>query len=705
MADDTNETDGALEKQQASKAALAKVHKRAIARFDECALPQLEMRRLSLEARRFVSIPGAQWDGLWGEQFDKSIKVEVNKVGRGVEKIETDYRENRIAPDFRPDGKDADQDTADMLDGLLRADSYRFKAQQARDNAFMEAVRGGFGAYRLTNEWEDPSDKGNDFQRINPAGIIVDADQCVFFDANSKLYDKSDARFAFVITAWTRDAVEEEFGETSLTEWPAEMLLPVYRDWFTTDVVRIAEYWEVENRDETLWIATHKLSAEERRYWANELVEGQVGQMRAQGWQMSKQTRPRRRVHKYVMSGAEVLEDRGTIAGEHIPVVPVYGKRLYVDNVERFKGYVQDKMDSQRVYNAQVSKLTETASLAPREIPIFAAEQMPPHLAEQWANMNIERHPYALVEPLRDENGGIVAAGPIGKVEPPQVPQVQAALLQISNTDLMEELADGADEVKANTSAEAMDIAASRVDAKSGIYLDNMRQSVQREAEIYLSMASEIYADEGREVETMSEDGDDGRAILMEPVTDATTGAHRLRNDLQRGKYKVIASVSEATATRRDKTVRSMLGTAEIAIKAGDTELAQAALYNAVLNQDGEGISDLHQYVRKKAVAAGYVEPNEEEKAAMEQAAESQQPDPTAQALMAQAKELDASAGLKLAQTEKTAAETVLTEAKTLETLASAEQKGADAHTKLNPPAPANDSGPRISWGRDLATG
>jgi hypothetical protein len=74
--------------------------------------------------------------------------------------------------------------------------------------------------------------------------------------------------------------------------------------------------------------------------------------------------------------------------------------------------------------------------------------------------------------------------GPIGKIEPPQLQPVTAALLQIAAGDLQAETDDGSDEVKANTSAEAMDIAATRIDAKSAIYLDNMKQSVQREGEI-----------------------------------------------------------------------------------------------------------------------------------------------------------------------------------------------------------------------------
>ena len=658
MQADLTQTDTALEEQDTDKAKLAEVHKRAMRRFDATAYPQKEVRAQSLAARRFVSIPGAQWEDEWGVQFANSIRVTVDKVGRGLRKIETDYRENRIIPDFRPDGPKSEQETAETLDGMHRADGYRYKSQQARDNAAYEAFAGGFGAYRLTNEWEDESDKDNDHQRINPAAIIVDADQSVYFDMNARLYDKSDARFAFIRTQLTTDAFEEEYGEEALSSFPDATAWKVH-DWFTPETRAVAEYYEVEDRTETLYVMTYTLSGEERRRWASEFDDGELDQMRKDGWTVQRQRRKRRRVHKYILSGAEVLEDCGLIAGQCIPIVPVYGRRYFVDNMERWQGYVQDKMDAQRLYNSNLSKLAELNSLSPREIPIFDPEQMDPVMADQWSRANIDRLPYLLAHALRNEDGTVVSMGPIGKVSPPQLPPAMAALLQLANADLLEESQDGADTVKANTSAEAMDIAATRVDAKSGIYLDNVRQSIQREGEIYLSMCGDVYPEAGREVETMTEDGDDGRAILQQLKTDPN-GKTKVVNDLAGGRYKVIASVTEATATRRDKTVKSMLQTAEIAIQAQDMELAQAAILTAVLNQDGEGIDDFHEWTRSRALRLGLVKPTEDEAEAIAQASENQEPDPMAQVAEAQAKELASQAEKNMADVDKTKADTAL---------------------------------------------
>lgn len=647
------------------------IHAEAMRRFDKTVPPQIKMRRESLAARRFVEIPGAMWEGEWGEQFENSIRVEVPKIGRAVRKIETDYRENRIVPDFRPDGPLADQDTADTLDGLLRADSYRYKAQQARDNAFSEAIRGGFGAYRLLNVEEDALDSENENQRINPGLTIVDADQCVFFDPDSRLYDKSDAKFAFVLVTMSPEVFEETYGSAA-TDWPTGIPRRQF-EWFAPDVVRVAEYYIVEEEDDDELILTHMLTDEEMRLWADEVDAAERVAYEQQGWSIRERTRKRRTVCKYVLSGAEIVEPEKSIAGDQIPIVPVYGQRTYVDGMERFKGHVQDRMDAQRLYNAKLSKLAEVDALAPREVPIFAPQQIPAGpMQDMWRDQNIKRYPYLLANPLTDENGQIVSMGPIGKVEPPQPPAVTVGILQIANNDLQEDDQDGADEVKANTSAEAMDIAAARVDAKSGIYLDNMRQSIQREAEIYLSMSRDVYFEAGRTVETMSEDGDDGEEVLREPYIDPA-GVFRYRNDLQQGKYKVIASVTEATATRRDKTVKSALSTAEIAMKAGDNELALASILTAVSNQDGEGMDDLQRFARKKGLSIGLFEPNEEEAAKM--AEQQAPPDPMEPVLQAQAENLNADTAKKTAEVAETEADTELKRAKTVETLASAKEK------------------------------
>lgn len=672
------------------------VLERALLQFNTITSASLEERGLALEDRRFLSISGAQWEGDWGAQFENGIRVQINKTQRGHDKIINDYRANRFTVNFRPVDNGAGDDTSELLNGLLYADIYRSKGQQAFDNAFGEGSAGGMGAWRLCNEYEDEYDPDNDHQRI---GIyqIVDADQRVFFDLDSKLYDKSDARYAYVMHSMTPEAFKEEHGDDRLTTWPENRARPNWFDWYRPTIVYVAEYYEVEERNEELRIYSRKATGEEFKYWASEVTDEMAADLRNRGFEVRKTRKvKRKRVHKWLLSGAEVLEDCGYIAGSCIPIIPFYGKRVFIDNIERFKGHVRDAKDPARVYNSQISKLVETASLAPREVPIFAPEQME-GLSTHWERMNIDRHPYALAHPLTDpQTGSIVQTGPIGQISPPQLPPVLAALIQQTGNDIAEITNgdDGSMEIKSNVSAEAMDIASSRVDAKSFIYMDNFKQSMQRFGEVYYAMAKEVYVEEGREVQTMDEDGETETATLHELYTDPNTGVHGKRYDLSVGKFNVIADVTEATATRRDKTVRTMLALAQAATSVQSMEIGQAALLTAVKNMDGEGIDGFQQFAHKLAVQLGLDEPTPEEQQQAQN--QQQQPDPQAQALIAQAQALQAQAG-------KLEADTKLSNAKVVQTLADAQKTANEAGQIATQPLPEQASNQQPSIVPDMS--
>ena len=614
-------------------------HHLAMTRFDSVAVPQAPLRAQSLEARRFVTIPGAMYEGAFGEQFENAPRLEMDEVTPGLEKIETDYRENRLTVDFIPAGGQ-DKETADTLDGMYRADSYHFNAQAARDNAFKEGIRGGFGAWRLTTDRVDPYDPDDDSQRVNPGMTIPDADQCVYLDGASVEYDGSDAKWAHVLSAWPRADAEDKWPDAVWSDFPTAKWDYAWDGWYRPDLVMTSEYYEVEDTGDKLLIFTSAQGGDEQRFFASEIGDGVRVDLKAQGYSLGTRTVKRRRVHKYLMNGSVILRDCGYIAGDSIPIVPFYFRRDWIDNMPWWRGYVGKKMDAQRSFNSAMSHLTEIDSLSPYEVPIIADEQMTPEIANEWARGNIDRHPFRRIKPLRDPEGNVISAGPIGKIEPPQVPPVTVTRLQFALQVLRGD-EDTADQVKSNVSADAMDIAATRVDAKSGIPLDNMRLSIAREGQIYLGMGREVYYEPGREVETLTNDGQDGTATLAEPMVDQS-GVYRIRNDLTRGKFKVLASVQESTATKRQKTVRQAL---ELASAFGQgTPDAQAALYTAAQSMDGEGIDDLQEFYRQRSIAVGATKPTQEEQQRMQQAAENQQPDPAAVALTAQAAKLGAEA-------------------------------------------------------------
>jgi hypothetical protein len=653
--------------------------------FDSAATPQQEIRARALQARRFAFVPGAQWEGTGWEEFSENmIRVEVNKTRKGLRKIFNDYRANRVTVDFRPVG-DADDDTAETLDGRFRADAYRSQAGLAFDNAFDEGTSGGMGGWRLCNDLEDPFDPDNDHQVVN-FELIADADQSIFFDPNSKRYDKSDAMWGCVITAVARQAFVDEYGAERVTDWPQGLWKPFY-PWYTPDVVRVCEWYQVEEKPEDRLVLTHKVTGEERRIWATDIEADDLAEMIEAGWKKKVRSIKRRRVRKYLMTGAEFIGDDGEdgklIAGPNIPILVYYGERRFIDNQEHFDGHVQISMDPQRIYNSQLSRLVETSASSPQSTPIVTPAQIQNH-SDQWARRGIDRLAFLTLNPGVDENGNELPLNAPPMLEPASVDPVAAALLQITSADITDltDSDDGADEVKSNVSHEAMDLAATRTDEKSSGYMDNFRLTMEWCGRIYLGMAREIYVEEERELETRDPDGEASQAILNQPKTDGDS--FRTINDFSIGKFNVVADVTESSATKRDKTVRKALGVAQIA--GAETPLGQAALITAVANMDGDGMDDFKKFTRKLGLQQGVFQPNEQEQREMAEAAEQQgqaQPDAAEQALMARAGKDAASAELDKAKTQTEGAKALLTFAQA--TAIGGPEKAPEVPTGLEP--------------------
>jgi hypothetical protein len=567
--------------------------------------------------------------------------------------------------DFTPKPGQDDK-LAETCDGLYRADEKDSVADEAYDNAFEEAVGGGFGAWRLRNVYEDDEDEENEHQRIMIEPIF-DADSSVFFDLNSKRQDKSDARYCYVVTSMTRQSYKETWGDDP-TDWPKEIHQYEF-DWCTPDVVYVAEYYKVEDVSETIRIFRAIDGTEERYRQADFNADPALEEtLAAIGSQEVRQRKIKtRKVHKYIMSGGRILEDAGYIAGKEIPIVPVYGKRWFVDNVERCMGQVRLAKDAQRLKNMQLSKLGEISALSSVEKPILTPEQVTGHQV-MWADDNIRNYPYLLINPITGPDGSQQVSGPVAYTRSPQIPPAMAALMQITEQDMQDILGSSqqADKMVSNISGKAIEMIQTRLDMQTFIYMSNFAKGMQRCGEIWLSMARDIYVEEGRKMKTIGPNDEIGMVELMQPtVSDA--GEVVMDNDLSRAKFDVNVEVGPSSTSKRAATVRALTGMMAIT---DDQQTKQVLQAMAMMNMEGEGISDVRDYFRKQLVRMGVVKPTEQEQEEMMIELQGQPEDPNKIFLQAAAEEAIAKAAKARADTVKTVADAGLSRARTAETLA-----------------------------------
>lgn len=674
---------------------LAKIHDDALTEFDAIQEAQRDVRLQCLQARRFYSIPGAQWEGPLGEQFSNKPRFEFNKIHLAIIRIFSEYRNNRITVDFQSKDGSPNDDLADACDGLYRADEKACTADEAYDNAFEEGVGGGFGAWRLRAVYEDDDDDEDDKQRVRIEPIF-DADSTVFFDLGAHRQDKADAKRCYVLVPYTPGEYKEEFNDDPAS-WPKTVTQRQF-DWLTPEIVWVCELYKVEERKELVrFFRGLDENAPDMRVTEADLEADpeMLDELAATGFREVRQKRVERKVvHKYLMSGSKILEDCGIIAGNCIPIVPFFGKRWVVDGIERCMGHTQLAMDAQRLQNMVLSWLAEMSARFDIEKPIFTPEQIAKY-AVMWAEDNVKKYPYLLADPVTDADGKLVQLGPVAYTKAPNLPPAMAALAQIAEQALSDLLGNqqAGEQIQPNLSGKAVELIQNRLDMQVYIYLSNLAKSMKRCGEVWLSMMRDIIVEEARKMKVVDANGEASSVLVNEPSFDKEKGVAYVKNDMTRASFDVNVEVGPSSSSRRAATVRALTGLAAIT---QDAQTQQILTLLTIQNIEGEGLGDLKQWSRRQLVGLGAVEPTEEEAAEMAQAQQNQQPSAQDQYLMAAAAEKAALTDKNQAATIETLASAKLKEAQTVEAYAKAASEANAAQiatmqalqNALTPPQP-----------------
>lgn len=667
-------------------------------RFDRAYSPQQDVREKCIEATRFARVPGGQWEGATAagtkldERFEKYPKFEINKISTELNRIISEYRNNRITVKFRPGDREASEELANKLNGLFRADYEETDGGEACDNAFDDGATGGFGCFRLATTFVNEYDPLDERQRIT-FEPVYDPSRSVWFDPDAKKYDKSDALWAFCMYSMSPEKYEAEYGKTPPTSLDVTSISAWEYDWFEPEVIYIAKYYEV--RKESVDVISYKqpLTGEIATYDSDQIEDIQDELESAGFEEVARRSVKRKRIYVSVVDGENFLEKPRRIPGEHIPLIPVYGKRWFIDDIERVEGHIAKAMDPQRLYNLQVSMLADTASQDPGSIPIVDMEQVR-GLERHWENRDSKRPAFLPLRSVKNKAGDIVAAAtPAGYTQPAVLNQALAALLQQTSADIQEVTgsSQAMQQMPSNVSQGTVNDLMNRSDMASFIYLDNMAKSLKRAGEIWLSMAREIYGSD-REVRVVNEDGSDDIALMNAAVVDEETGRTVALNDLSTGRYDVTVDVGPSYTSRRDATV-SVLTNVLSSMLPGDP--MRPAIQGVILdNIDGEGMDDIKEFNRNQLLTSGVAKPrNQKEQAMVQQSQQAQQQQPSPEMIAAMAQDKLANAELQKAANEqadiqvkafKAQTDAQVAAAKVVEILASADsQKKQDIREAL----------------------
>jgi hypothetical protein len=284
-----------------------------------------------------------------------------------------------------------------------------------------------------------------------------------------------------------------------------------------------------------------------------------------------------------------------------------------------------------------------------------------------WSEDNLKNYPYLLINQLTDQSGNPQAIGPASYVESPDIPPAMGALLQLTEQDMTDVLGNqqAADQMVSNISGKAVEMIQTRLDMQSFIYMSNMAKAVKRCGEVWLSMARDVFVESGRKMKGIGNQGQIESIELAKPVMNEK-GEIEYENDLAGADLDVAVDVGPSSASKRQSTVQALTGMMQIT---QDPETLQVLSAMAMMNMDGEGISDVRDYFRKRLIRMGVVKPTDEEQQELMAEMQNQQPDAQTQYFQAAASQANAAAAKAKADTILSVAKAKETEAKIIETL------------------------------------
>ena len=534
-------------------------------------------------------------------------------IGRERKAVQAEFRQNEVEVLFRTKNGD-DDDLDELMQGKYRTDTRLTKSQQAIKIAQDDAMDCGFGAWRVNTEEVDGEDMLNSELEVG-ASPIPEAIRCVYYDSNSKLYDKSDSMWCGVRNAMTEDAYKKYLEDEDISEEEAGFVSfsspyqSVYEVLNGTELgnslynaaskeITLLEFYEIEEKVEMFY-----------QYLSIDMETGEekiVPMLKKDALALDGAPEPFRKkkvkvkcCKKYITNGVKVLKE-SIVPGGMIPIIPIFGERNFCNGVENFYGIVKAAKDPQVLFNASMNYTASLMMRSPNEKPVLDPREIAGF--DEWKTPNDPRHAYMRKNKTYvDTDGTIKQFMPEYTQSPqvaPAVAQLQQGLLPIMDMILNPGVTE--DSFDSNMSGVAIQQVEKQIGIMRYIMLDNYGDSMLRFAEVYAAMVCDTY-DTPRKVVVTNRDGTTAMKKVNEETFDAALGASIVKNELKGAKFNAYSKIAPSHQSARDSALSNLK---EIYSSYVDPNqpMAQLTLLQILSMQDGDGLEDLNKVARFQAL-------------------------------------------------------------------------------------------------------
>lgn len=570
-----------------------------------------------------------QWDNL---ESTLEFRGEFNLIKKNTRKIMGDLRSNEIQVNFTPTDEGR-EDGADLVDGLYRASDRQNSSIESYDNATNEQVLCGIGGWELYTEYK--TNRAGDKRQVIKRRPIHEFNNNCFPDPNAVMLDKSDADYFTILVPYSFDGykkmVHELTGEDIADVKPSTFNMPEHSFTFpwlngSKEIIYVTRFYHREKAKDKVYTWSDP-DGNQILLRKSEILDI-MDELMDEGYTIVDEKEID--VHKvtlYIASGEKIIKTY-EIAGENIPIIPVYGDRIFVEGVETYEGAVRLAKDPQRLRNFFLSNIGDIVSKSMRPKPVLTAAEIGKyrHMWEGGADNNF---PFVLIEDT-DPSGKPIPPNPIRQTPEQNIPRgllesvglTREAINDVCGVGLPQDISD------MDLSGNAINALRNMLDEQSIVYQQNLKHAKRRDAEVWAGMAAVVF-NEKQMVNLSLPDGTQKNVTLMDPVLDEETGEIVVANDLTGIEFEVFAEIGPSYSTKKEETIDILAAAEARAIAAGDQALAKALLLEGLKLVDGVSLDDIREYCNNQLIIMGFKKPETpEQEQLLQQSQQNQEPDP-----------------------------------------------------------------------------
>jgi hypothetical protein len=544
------------------------VMKDALDRFEESQDGSEENREAYYEDIKFARMADQWPDSIKKQRHQEARPVLViNKLPPLIRAVVNESRQNKPAIKVAPVDNGADEDTAEVISGLIRSIERVSSADVAYDTAIDHAVTAGFGFFRISIDYahDESFDLEAKIDRI-PNALMV------HWDVTSTKFDASDWEYGFISEKVNEREFERRYPDASKVPFDGDTRNDGSDNWISDEDIRLAEYFlrsivqrklleiavPTEGGDpDIIAVREDDVPGMAVRFFAAGSIDADPSDkdIVQEFFRMAKiQVRRERdveahKVERRIMNGLEVLEEEEW-PGSMIPICPVWGDEIYMDGRRMFRSMIRDAKDPQVMLNFWRSATTELVALAPKAPWVGPKGFIPKGQEAKWRSANTRSHAYLEYDP---------ASGPPVRTPFAGVPAGALNEAMMSNDD-MKAITGIYDPSLGAESAEKSGVAIRarqhQGDVSNFHFIDNLSRAIGYGGRCLLEIIPAIYSAR-QSVRILGEDQAENVAKLTQEAGGATqkqeNGEPALYN-LSVGKYDVSVSQGPSFASQREET-------------------------------------------------------------------------------------------------------------------------------------------------------